>query len=681
MKHRVVTLLLAAAVCLGVIAAFIPSALAFSDVTGADVAEAVEVLSGLGIVDGYSDGGYHPNDTLTRAQFCKLAVLVEGHADQVKGSAYRTLFSDVPASHWAASYVNLAYEEGLVSGYGNGTFGPDDPVTTAQAATIVLHLLGYSNDHIGPFWPEDYLEKAQGLGLLDGIDRTSSHSMTRGEAALLLCQMLNLTTADGKDYAQVLAASTVGDAVLMDNDAQDDGSTLIYANGTLTYYDQAKQLSEALVGRRGTLLLNQSGKVSGFIPDESRYKEILNGEADSSGVTDSSGTKYTVPSSAVLVMDDEVSTYGMKWYDLENRAKLLLYYGSSGSVELVVASESTTYDGVMLTGYYESASPNTGSPSTIVLLGIELEVDDTALSSLSGLSVGSRITVTLNGDGEVVSAFSASSVKVEQYGVVTSVGSSSAQVKLSCGLTASGELYSSSSAQVGELVRVTAAQKGKLTLSSVSASAPGKLDLAARTLGSIQLSDQIAVYERAGNSTVVQIDLDDILVDTVSNSKIDFYATDSQGKVHVLLLNDVTGSAYTYGILDAGEQSGGSGQLTYTNRTVTVENSQGTGQTYITGATFKDGAVGGVAVSGEGKAVKVITLTESREISRSAFDGSDAVVVDGVRVPISDEVEVYNSDTGLWTTLEAAKSYSDTFAVYYSGSLGSDAVVRVIETE
>lgn len=89
-------------------------------------------------------------------------------------------------------------------------------------------------------------------------------------------------------------------------------------------------------------------------------------------------------------------------------------------------------------------------------------------------------------------------------------------------------------------MRVTAAQKGKLTLSSVSASAPGKLDLAARTLGSIQLSDQIAVYERAGNSTVVQIDLDDILVDTVSNSKIDFYATDSQGKVHVLLLNDVT---------------------------------------------------------------------------------------------------------------------------------------------
>ena len=75
------------------------------------------------------------------------------------------------------------------------------------------------------------------------------------------------------------------------------------------------------------------------------------------------------------------------------------------------------------------------------------------------------------------------------------------------------------------------------------------------------------------------------------------------------------------------------------------------------------------------------TPLESREISRSAFDGSDAVVLDGVRLPIRDAAEVYNSDTWLWTTLEAAKSYSDTFAVYYSGSLGSDAVVRVIETE
>ena len=68
MKHRILAAALAAAVCLGIICAFVPAALAFSDVTDTEMAEAVEVLSGLDIVDGYSDGSYHPGDSLTRAQ-------------------------------------------------------------------------------------------------------------------------------------------------------------------------------------------------------------------------------------------------------------------------------------------------------------------------------------------------------------------------------------------------------------------------------------------------------------------------------------------------------------------------------------------------------------------------------------------------------------------------------------
>lgn len=90
MKQRILALLLAAGLCLGLIAA--APALAFSDVSGEELSEAVEVLSGLGIVSGYSDGSYHPDDALTRAQFCKLAILTEGHGDQARGSAYRTGF-------------------------------------------------------------------------------------------------------------------------------------------------------------------------------------------------------------------------------------------------------------------------------------------------------------------------------------------------------------------------------------------------------------------------------------------------------------------------------------------------------------------------------------------------------------------------------------------------------------
>ena len=149
MKQRILALLLAAGLCLGLIAA--APALAFSDVSGEELSEAVEVLSGLGIVSGYSDGSYHPDDALTRAQFCKLAILTEGHGGSGAGGAPTAPgFPDVPGGGWAAPYINLACEEGLVAGYGDGRFGPDDPVTVGQAVTVVLRLLGYTAEEIGP---------------------------------------------------------------------------------------------------------------------------------------------------------------------------------------------------------------------------------------------------------------------------------------------------------------------------------------------------------------------------------------------------------------------------------------------------------------------------------------------------------------------------------------------------
>ena len=135
------------------------------------------------------------------------------------------------------------------------------------------------------------------------------------------------------------------------------------------------------------------------------------------------------------------------------------------------------------------------------------------------------------------------------------------------------------------------------------------------------------------------------------------------------------------GLLTMGSRTEGSGTMTYTNRTVSVENGRGTTQEYITGQSGRTGDMGGIAVSSEGKAVSVVTLSEAEGVDQSAFDGLDAVVIDGVRVPISDTAEGYNSDTEQWVTLSQARAYSDTFTVYYSGTLGVDAVVRVIATE
>ena len=679
MKQRILALLLAAGLCLGIIGACIPAALA-ADETG--VEEAVEVLAGLGIVSGCSDGSYHPEDNLTRAQFCKLAVLAEGHGDKINAGAYRTLFSDVPGSNWAAPYVNLAYEEGLVSGYGDGTFGPDDAVTTAQAATIVLHLLGYTDDAIGPFWPEDAMSLADSLGLLDGLDKTAARALSRGDAALLLYHLLDQTTADGRDYYTALCSSAIKNALLLDNDSEASDGTLhtalVYADNALTCYEQADCLPELLVGRKGTLLLDSAGKVSGFLPDDTVCRQVVPVKTTSSALTGADGAEYSVNSALPVLLDGEKKTYGDCWYDLAGRARTTLYYASSGNLELIVASEAVAYEGVTLTGYYENAAPNTGSPTRITLLGITLDVADTARAGLSRFAVGDRLTVVLNGAGEVAAAHTTSEKKGELYGVLGSDGS----VALTCGLTVKGTI-ASGSAQAGDLVKVSSIGVNQLSVNALSKSCRYSLNVSAAALGSIPLSDGVKIYERVGAGPVVEIGLDDILSDTVSSARIDFYATDDEGRVCLLLLDDATGYAYTYGFLvaDTKTSAGISSDDTVTNKTIAVKNSAGTTQAYITGLSLKNGDVGGIAGTAKGTLAGAVTLTKARNIARSAFDGGDAVVVDEIRVPLADNVQVYNTATGRWTTLEAAKSYADRFTVYYSGALGANARVWVICTE
>ena len=99
-------------------------------------------------------------------------------------------------------------------------------MTVGQAVTVVLRLLGYTAEEIGPFWPEDYLNKAGALGLLDGLPADGGAGLTRGDAALLLYRVLRQTDRDGQDYIDNLCASKVTGAVLLDNNAEAADGTL-----------------------------------------------------------------------------------------------------------------------------------------------------------------------------------------------------------------------------------------------------------------------------------------------------------------------------------------------------------------------------------------------------------------------------------------------------------------------
>ena len=171
----------------------------FEDVEG-DYEEAVNVLSALGVIDGYEDGTYRPERIVTRAEMAKLIVQILGYGDLVAGSASN--FADTQG-HWADAWIALAAGRGLVIGTGDGNFTPDRQVSYDEAITMIIRALGYtdnSNELKNMTWPTNFKVKASELKLLDGIKLVAGGADRGGVAQLLfnaLDAVLVTVTVDG----------------------------------------------------------------------------------------------------------------------------------------------------------------------------------------------------------------------------------------------------------------------------------------------------------------------------------------------------------------------------------------------------------------------------------------------------------------------------------------------------
>jgi uncharacterized membrane protein len=164
-----VTVLLVALAMLFVLAAPVFASSTPTDVIGTDYESAVGKLASLGIVQGLTntqgveDGNFAPEREITRAEFAKIAAYLVGLGEAAEAASGMTKFSDVPASHWASGYINLAVNEGLVKGYPDGTFKPSANVTNAEVLTVLVRALG-----LGPVveqpskgtWPSNYIAQA-----------------------------------------------------------------------------------------------------------------------------------------------------------------------------------------------------------------------------------------------------------------------------------------------------------------------------------------------------------------------------------------------------------------------------------------------------------------------------------------------------------------------------------------
>ena len=108
----------------------------YSDVTRADwYNTAVSTLSSMGIITGYPDGTFRPNAAITRAEFAAIAARFDSNGDKTTAK-----FSDI-ANHWAKDEISIAYNNGWINGYPNGTFGPQRDITRAETMTLVNRVL------------------------------------------------------------------------------------------------------------------------------------------------------------------------------------------------------------------------------------------------------------------------------------------------------------------------------------------------------------------------------------------------------------------------------------------------------------------------------------------------------------------------------------------------------------
>ena len=156
---------------------------ALTDIQGTRYETAVAELIQMGVISGYTDNTFQPERQISRAEMAAIAVRTINRAefDELRDPA----FTDTE-NHWAENVIVMAFNAEIIKGITAERFGPELPVTYAQAATMLLRALGHTDESLGGTWPDNYLAKAEELGLTASLDTWASDApATRGDVALM----------------------------------------------------------------------------------------------------------------------------------------------------------------------------------------------------------------------------------------------------------------------------------------------------------------------------------------------------------------------------------------------------------------------------------------------------------------------------------------------------------------
>lgn len=419
----------------------------------------IALLSALEIMVGDPDGDFRLNAPVSRAEFAKIAVAASPYGDLVAIGAPVSPFSDVPYTHWAAPYVLLAVNNGIVKGYTDATFRPDGTVLYEEAVTMLLHLLGYSDADFGLAWPYGQMATAKSLGLTDGVSAKVGEPLDRGDALALVYQLLDTPAKNSSaDYLTTLGYSRVEDAVLIATSAEEvsvGAGKILTSAGTYRIDDS---YDTAQTGRRGDIILKNRDEMKVFLPQTQQTEtysvyQVLsddvmvmkNGTLSKLGLgksltvyhegkttalsallnTLSVGDSLTVykdaagtPDYATVSTDDLVGPITVKntnWLAATGLSNPEVMKNGSR----VTASDITTNDIIyystalnrvfayrkQVTGVYEKALPNRDQPTSVVVSGTTYAIEGAdaldKLASGGSVNIGSSVTLLLGKSGDI----------------------------------------------------------------------------------------------------------------------------------------------------------------------------------------------------------------------------------------------------------------------------------------
>lgn len=777
MKKRFVSLCLAGLIMVA------PASAVFTDISDSRVSQTAAVLDALGIMQGVGGGSFAPGKALTRAQFCKLAVTAMGVTDVSPYASY-TIFPDVKHSHWAAPYINAAVrhpelkEKAIIRGYADGSFGPNKIVSYGEVCTMLLRMLGYKEEDVGPFWPADYIAQAQAIGLTDGVTIADARAaVKRGDAAVLLLNALN-TDKKGEEGSTLLdkvASSTVKDCILLETGKTHSGlaadAALFYEDGVVDAESPRKTagtLDSSMIGVYGTIVIGKgSSKVAvGVIPNGNKTEayEVVNAEADRI-VTTNGTLRPDRKTKLYISRDHAMGEYENVWANLQSGDTLTLYYNEYGVLQLMAVLPKTTagtahsfvyglatsrripaeytiikngakidasklkkYDVVTLdaanrqaivsdtklSGKYQTQSTTYSHPSQVEILGQKFSVSSEAAATFKDMKLNDYITLLFDADGNVAAAYPKKDVSAEMQGIVTKIDAEKATVTLTNGLTLRDIPIAKDvkTDVMGRLVTVSQSGEGAdLIRRTLSGKTAGNWSVAEGKLGSNAVSSKVRVYEEVlSGAPLNAINVSDIDLTSVPASQIKYTVQDNAGTVTNIVLGDVTGESWIYGI-GYGKRIKGNLHIPSNWNDMSEEKQKEYEKdpdhynyTYMVipkywenGKTVEDKEYRVVSLpsglngnpigiprgystdeSIVNTSLDTLKLTLIDTVKPSAFDGSSGVRTKDGYYELAENIGVYVSEQNRFVSLQTAKSNYTSFRVYANKTAENGGKIRVI---